>query len=72
MNPQKELLMFSYSSEYILLPTGLETFYRKGLDMFAETYNWNRAGMSNNIIQTYFNIYNFGDPGTCKIYGNMK
>lgn len=54
------------------MPTGLETFYRKGLDMFAETYNWNRAGMSNNIIQTYFNIYYFGDPGTCKIYGNMK
>lgn len=68
----KKLLVSSYSSEYILLPAGLETFYRKGLDMVFETYNWKRAGMSNNIIQIYINMDDYGDPGVCKIYGNMK
>lgn len=35
----KKLLTSSYSSEYILLPAGLETLYRKGLDMIFEAYN---------------------------------
>ena len=68
----KKLLTSSYSSEYILLPAGLETLYRKGLDMIFEAYNCKRAGMSNNIIQICFNIDDYGDPHMCKIYGNMK
>ena len=68
----KKLLTSSYSSEYILLPAGLETFYRQGLDMLFEAYNWKRAGMSNNIIQIYFNIDDYGDTRMCKMYGNMK
>ena len=40
--------------------------------MLFEAYNWKRAGMSNNIIQIYINMDDYGDPGMCKIYGNMK
>lgn len=37
--PKNKLLVSSYSSECSLLPTGLETFYGKGLlDMLAKTF----------------------------------